>query len=220
MAPRERPLLIGWNRSPYARRVAISMNLLGIGYDQEHVNAWDSFERVQGFNPIAKIPALVTETGEIITESWAILDWLDCRVGPERALMPPPSALRDRVRRIVALAGAITDKSRELRYERHLRPEGLRHQPWVDRWSGQISAALHGLEGEIESPFAAGERLTQADITVFVMVESLLANPPHLLPAGRHPAIERLHARCCEIDAFRRAEREDLTGVTPRAVPP
>ena len=30
----ERPLLVGWNRSAYARRVAISMHVYGIEFDQ------------------------------------------------------------------------------------------------------------------------------------------------------------------------------------------
>ena len=81
-----------------------------IDFDQRAQTAWDHFDDVKQFNPIVKIPTLVIEDGEAIVESAAILDYLDCRVGPERALMPPPSALRDRVRRIVALATAIIDK--------------------------------------------------------------------------------------------------------------
>lgn len=207
MESREKPLLIGWNHSPYARRVAISMNVLGIDFDQDPVNAWDEYLEVRTFNPIAKVPALVTEAGEIITESWAILDWLDCRVGPGRALMPPPP-LRDRVRRITALAGSVIDKGRELRYERQLRPSRLRHADWIARWSEQINSALDALEGWIDAPYAAGDRLTQADITVFVMVDSIRYNHHDLMRPGRYPNLQDLHAQCGALEAFRLAARE------------
>ncbi len=95
---RDKPLLMGWNRSPYTRRVAISMYVYAIEFDQRAQTAWDHYDDVKQFNPIVKIPALVTEEGEMIVESAAILDYLDCRVGPERALMPPPSPLRDRTK--------------------------------------------------------------------------------------------------------------------------
>lgn len=50
---RERPLLVGWNRSPYARRVAISMHICGIEFDQRAQTAWDYFDDIKQFNPKA-----------------------------------------------------------------------------------------------------------------------------------------------------------------------
>ena len=216
---RDKPLLIGWNRSAYTRRVAISMHVYGIEFEQRARTAWDHFDEVRRFNPIAKIPALVTEDGEVIVESAAILDYLDCRVGPERALLPPPSALRDRVRRIVALATAVIDKGRELRYEVHLRPPALRHEPWVERWSGQISSAIEALDGMLGAPFAAGEKLTQADITTGVMVDMYRASHRHLLPPGRYPGLDALANRCHAMSAFQRAHREDISGAPSKAEP-
>ena len=205
---RDKPLLIGWNRSPYARRVAISLNLLEIPFDQEPVNAWDSYDRVLDANPIAKVPTLITEQGEAITESWAILDWLDHRVGPDRALMPPPPD-RTEVRRLTALAGAVIDKGRELRYERHLRPARLQYSAWIARWSEQITSAMHALDAQVDAPFAAGDRITQADVTIFVMVESIRSNHQDLMRPGRFPELVALHRDLAKIDAFAKAARED-----------
>ena len=216
---RDKPLLIGWNRSPYTRRVAISMYVYGIEFDQRAQTAWDHFDDVKQFNPIVKIPALVTEEGEVIVESAAVLDYLDCRVGPERALMPPPSPLRDRTRRIVALATAIIDKGRELRYEVHLRPAELRYEPWVERWSGQLSSAIEALDGMVGTPFAAGERLTQADITTGVMVDMYRNMHRHLLPAGRYSRLDTLAARCHAMSEYQRARLEDVAGAPSKAEP-
>ena len=216
---RDKPLLVGWNRSPYARRVVISMYCYGIEFDQRAQTAWDHYDDVRQFNPIVKIPALVTEEGEVIVESAAILDYLDCRVGPERALMPPPSALRDRARQLVALSTAIIDKGRELRYEVHLRPAELRYQPWVERWSGQLSSAIDALDGMIGEPFVAGERLTQADITTGVMIDMYRSMHPHLMPVGQFPRLDALADRCHAMAGFQRARLEDDRDAPSKAEP-
>lgn len=202
-----RPRLIGWNRSPYVRRVAISLNVLGIEYEQEHVNAWDQYGAVRAHNPIAKVPALIVGDGETITESWAILDWIDEQVGPDSALMGTGQR-RAAVRTLTALAGAITDKSRELRYERNLRPKALRFREWIVRWESQITSALDALEGRIGCRWAVGESLSQADITIFCMAESLIHNHPHLWSPERHPTIAGLHRHLSCLAPFRDAPRD------------
>lgn len=216
---RDKPLLVGWNRSPYTRRVAISMYVYGIEFEQRARTAWDHYDDVRQFNPIVKIPALVTEEGEEIVDSAAILDYLDCRVGPERALMPPPSPLRDRVRRIVALATALIDKGRELRYEVHLRPAELRYPPWIERWSGQLSSAIEALDGMIGTPFAAGERLTQADVTTGVMIDMFRNMHEQLLPEGRYRRLDALAERCHAMAEFQRAGLEDVSAAPSKAEP-
>ena len=216
---RDKPLLMGWNRSPYTRRVAISMYVYAIEFDQRAQTAWDHYDDVKQFNPIVKIPALVTEEGKMIVESAAILDYLDCRVGPERALMPPPSPLRDRTRQIVALATAIIDKGRELRYEVHLRPAELRYEPWIKRWSGLLTSAIEALDAMIGEPYAAGERLTQADITTGVMVDMYRNMHRHLLPAGQYFRLDALAARCHAMPEYRRARLEDVSVAPSKAEP-
>lgn len=201
-----RVTLIGRNRSPYTRRVAITMDIYGIAFEQRQINSWDQYDEVREANPIAKIPCLITEAGEHLVESAAILDYLDCRVGPERALMPPPSPLRDRARHIVALATAIIDKGRELRYETQLRPVELRYDPWIERWSGQLSSALAALDEALREPFAAGEKLTQADVTTGVMYDMFARVHPQLLPEGSFLSLDALAQRCREMPAFQRAK--------------
>jgi len=179
----DRLILVGWYRSPYARRVAITMHHHGLDYEHRSTNAWEGFEDVAAVNPIVKVPVLITETGMAIPDSTAILDYLDCRVGPERALMPPPSPLRDQARITIALAMAVIDKARELI---QLNPD------YAERWRGQISAALQHLDARAGDPHAAGERFTQADVTLGVMYDMVQRMYPDLLPRGRYPTLDRL----------------------------
>jgi glutathione S-transferase len=201
-------ILIGWNRSPYARRVGISMRIYGIPFEQKRITAWNSFDVIKQSNPIVKIPTFITEEGDCLIESAAILDYLDCRVGPERALMPPPSPLRDRVRQVMALSTAIIDKGRELRYEIHLRPQELRYEPWVERWSGQLRSAIQALDERLEEPFAAGEKLTQADVTAGCMYDMMIRMFPDLLPTGTYAALDALGERCHAMPEFQQADFE------------
>lgn len=189
-----RLILVGWYRSPYARRVAIAMQHYGLDYEHRPITAWDGFDDVAEFNPIVKVPVLITEDGMAIPESASILDYLDCRVGPERSLMPPPSPLRDKVRLISATALSVIDKARELRYEVHLRPAELRYEAFVERWSGQIKAAIDALDRQAGSGFAAGDRFTHADVTLGVMYDMVNPMHPELLPTGRFPKLDALQA--------------------------
>lgn len=204
----ETAVLIGWNRSPYTRRVGISMDIYGIPFEQRRITAWESYDEVKKFNPIVKIPTLITEDGQHLIDSSAILDYLDCRVGPEKALMPPPSPLRDRVRKITALSQAIIDKGRELRFEIHLRPPELRYEDWVVRYSGQLTSAIAALNDQLGEPFAAGEKLTQADITCGCMYDMMTRMFPELLSEGQHGALDALGARCHAMPEFQRATLE------------
>jgi glutathione S-transferase len=201
-------ILIGWNRSPYARRVATSLHHYGLDFEQRQINAWDSFDDVAAANPIVKVPALITEDGTAIPESALILDYLDCRVGPGRALMPPPSPARDATRIVVAIALAAIDKTRELRYELHLRPDELRYEPFVERWSGQISSALADLNERAGVEFAAADRFTQADVTLGVMYDTIEHLHPHLLSAGLYPRLDALQARYRDLPEFKATQFE------------
>lgn len=193
--------LIGWNLSPYARRVAISLLHYGLDFEHRKINAWQAYDDVAAHNPIVKIPVLITEEGSAIPESAMILDYLDCRVGPERALMPPPPA-RDMARQVLAIALAAVDKARELRYELHLRPDELRHEPFVERWIGQINSALADLDARVGDEFAAGGSFTQADVTLGVMYDATRYMHPDLLPKGLYPRLDRLQARYHTLPEF------------------
>ena len=81
-------LLIGMFDSPFVRRVAISMQLLDIGYQHADWSVGKDFDRIRQYNPLGRVPTLVLDDGAVLSESAAILDYLDDRVGPTRALLP------------------------------------------------------------------------------------------------------------------------------------
>jgi glutathione S-transferase len=93
-------LLIGVNRSPYTRRVAITLQFYGIAYEQRPLSGFDNRTEVRSYNPLGRIPTLALDDGEVLIDSGAIIDHLAETYGRERALTPPSGADRRAVLRL------------------------------------------------------------------------------------------------------------------------
>lgn len=200
--------LVGQLDSPFVRRVAVSMTLLGFPFERDRSSVMRDFGDVSKINPLGRVPALVLDDGSVLVDSTAILDWLDCEVGPERALMPPPGPARTACWRLVALGHGANEKLVALVYEHLMRTPEQRSAPWMERCRGQVEAALAVLERAAEDarPWLLGERLTQADITVATMLGFLGLVVPATGVARpddrRWPRLARLVARCEAEPAF------------------
>jgi len=163
-------LLIGMFDSPFVRRVAITMKLLDIPFEHGNWSIGRDFDRIREYNPLGRVPTLVTDDGEKLMESAAILDYLDERAGPERALLPRAGRERRQALNLMAMATGAAEKGVLQIYERVFRPEERRHQPWVGRCRTQMSGSLAAIDRYLGergvSQWLVGKRMTQADITV------------------------------------------------------
>ena len=75
--------LIGNYLSPFVRRVGVSLNALGMPFEHQPLRPSEQPDELRKYNPLARIPALVLDDGEVLIESYAILDALDEMAGPE-----------------------------------------------------------------------------------------------------------------------------------------
>lgn len=198
-------ILIGMFDSPFVRRVAVTMNRLGIPYEHRDWSVGRDFDLIRGFNPLGRVPTLVLGDGEALLESSAILDHLDELAGPERALLPPAGASRRAALRLMGMASGAAEKGVQQLYEGAFRPAAKRHQPWVDRCAAQMHGALAELErtaAEHEGGWLVGEHLTQADVTA-ACVHTFLNEA---LGVGRgvpgYPALAALASRCEALPEF------------------
>jgi glutathione S-transferase len=162
--------LIGMLDSPYVRRVAISMKLMGIGFDHQALSVFRTFEQFREVNPVVKAPTLVCDDGTVLMDSTLILDYLEGRVIPEKRLMPAEGAARREALRLHGLALAACEKCVQIVYENQQRPEEKRHAPWLERVTGQANAAFAELERAAEraNPWLQGETLNASDVMVAV----------------------------------------------------
>jgi glutathione S-transferase len=197
-------ILIGQLDSPYVRRVAVSLHLLGLPFERRPLSVFGNADEVRRFNPLGRVPILVLEDGEVLIDSSAILDHLDEVAGPDRALVPADGPRRRRALRLTALATGACDKAVALLYDRRLRPPDKHYAPWSDRLIGQLQGALSVLEKETGTGWYFEEfgRPTQADVTVAAMLGLLRLSLPDQLPKGRFPRLDGLLDRAEALPAF------------------
>src|SRR5947208_16842724 len=86
--------LIGMLDSPYVRRVAISLQLLGLPFEHQPLSVFRTFDAFRAINPVVKAPTLVCDDGTVLMDSTLILDYVEGRVIPEKRLMPPEGQAR------------------------------------------------------------------------------------------------------------------------------
>src|SRR5262245_15359990 len=128
-------ILIGQLDSPYVRRVAVSLVVLGLPFERQLLSVFRHADEMRRFNPLGRVPSLVLDDGTTLVDSAAILDYLDELVGPERALLPRSGAARRDALRVMALATGCCDKAIAMAYE-HRRPRELIDANWIARCRG------------------------------------------------------------------------------------
>ncbi|MEX3955323.1 glutathione S-transferase family protein [Trinickia sp. EG282A] len=198
--------LIGMLDSPYVRRVAISLALLGIEFEHRSVSVFRHFDEFAAVNPVVKAPTLIEDSGPLLIDSSLILDHLDHKVAPEKRLMPQEAAERQRALHLIGFALAAAEKTVQIVYEKELRPADKQHQPWLDRVNLQLAAAYDTLEREVAAGGATewlmGERIMQPDVTVAVVWRFTQFILPGKVDPARYPALARLSGRAEALPAF------------------
>lgn len=140
--------LIGMLDSPYVRRVAISLQLLGLPFEHRSLSVFRTFDQFRAINPVVKAPTLVCDDGTVLMDSTLILDYAEALAAP-KSLLPRGLPQRQAALRTTGLALAACEKSVQLIYERNLRPPEKQHEPWASRVLGQMHAAFGELEKEL-----------------------------------------------------------------------
>ena len=188
--------LIGMLDSPFVRRVAISLDFLGVPFEHEAVSVFSTFEKFRSINPVVKAPSLVCDDGEALMDSSLILEFVEATKTSGDSLWSQSLWEMQHEMRAVGLALAACEKSAQIIYERNLRPASAQYEPWMERVRGQLLAAYAGLEQQVQirqSAFPAPR--SQASITAAIawqFTQSMLAA---IVPAESHPGLVALSVR-------------------------
>jgi glutathione S-transferase len=199
-------LLIGVNRSPYTRRVAITLVAYGVAFEQQALSGFGNRAEVKAKNALGRIPVLVLDSGEVLLDSAAIIDHLDETYGGARALTPAGGAERRAVLKVAALMMGACDKLLQAAYERNHRPPEKVHQPWIDDCVAQAANALAAVDAMAlpDASYLLLGRLTQADVTAFVAER--LAHGLGVDTDARTPRLRALTRRLADEPPFRATE--------------
>jgi len=182
--------LIGMLDSPYVRRVAISLRLLGLPFEHRSISVFRAFDAFAAINPVVKAPSLVCDDGEVLMDSSLILQYVGS-LAPQRRLTPAAPAALVRELRVTGLALAACEKAVQIIYEKNLRPPEKQHEPWLERVRGQLLAACDALEVCMigQTLPATSETITQAGVTTAVAWEFIQSRVAQTVVAGRFPAL-------------------------------
>jgi glutathione S-transferase len=196
--------LIGMLDSPYVRRVAISLQLLGLSFEHRSISVFSTFEQFRQINPVVKAPSLICDDGEVLMDSTLIIEYAEALATGRRSLMPSaPHERRDTLREI-GLALAACEKSIQIVYERNLRPAEKLHEPWIRRVTGQLLAAFQILETDlIARPLAVtSAAINQAGVSVAVAWQFTQQMLPEVVPGANYPALREFSAKAEALPEF------------------
>ena len=136
--------------SPYARKILIAADLLGLSkmLTLEPANTADPNDSLRKQNPLGKIPTLILENGRCLYDSRVIVDYLDQLDGQGR-LIPKEPFRRIESLRLQALGDGVNDAALALRYETTTRPDMLRDAGMIAHQQEKIDRALGSLNFDL-----------------------------------------------------------------------
>lgn len=121
--------------SPFARKVRIAAIELGlidkIEFVPTAVAPGQPNDEYAQINPLKKLPVLIADNGDVILDSYVIVEYLDELAGGGK-LIPASGATRWKVKSDHSLLQGMLDSMLLCRYERMVRPAGLQWQAWSD----------------------------------------------------------------------------------------
>jgi maleylacetoacetate isomerase len=157
-------------RSSAAYRVRIALNLKGLPYEMVsiHLTKDGGQQRTPEFvavNPQKRVPALELSSGEVLTQSLAIIEYLD-DIHPEPPLLPADALERAKVRAIAQMVACDIHPLNNLIALQYLKRQLKHEQPEIDAWYHHwVIDGFTAIEAMIEpGPYACGAHVTLADI--------------------------------------------------------
>jgi maleylpyruvate isomerase len=161
--------LHGYFRSSASYRVRIALNLKGMGADQLSYHLRNGEQRAPAYlalNPQGLVPTLQDGEGAILTQSLAIIEWLD-EIHPEPPLLPKDPLRRAKVRAFAMALACDTHPVQNLKVLARLREHGLTEEQ-VTAWAAGVNreglAACETLIAAEPGPFCFGAAPTMADL--------------------------------------------------------
>ena len=198
-------------RSSATYRVRVALNLKGLSAREHTIDLDAGDQRGAAFlaiNPLGAIPALIVPGQAPLTQSLAILEYLD-ETSPNPPLLPPDPLGRARVRSIAAALAADTHPLIVPRVRRYLTTTGgfddAAWRAWQIQW---FTTGLQALEKRLASEagtgtYCHGDSVTIADIVLASIIAVLRVFKISLADI---PTVDRIMVLCDTHPAFAKAD--------------
>ena len=197
-------------RSSAAFRVRIALNLKGLKYEPLFIHLAKGEHRQPPYaevNPQALLPTLELHDGQRLTQSLAIIEWLEEK-HPTPPLLPKEAIARARVRSLAYLVACEIHPLNNLRVLQHLKRALGQTQEQIDTWYRHwIADGLAKLEAELtlgdSGNFCQGDAPTMADCCLVPQIFNAKRYHSDLAP---YPMTMRIFENCMRLEAFDRAQ--------------
>jgi maleylpyruvate isomerase len=197
-------------RSSTSTRLRAALNLKGLDYEYVAYALRKGENRTAaylGLNPAGLVPALELDDGTVLTQSLAIIEWLD-ETHPNPPFLPTDSAGRARVRSLAYMIACEIHPLNNLRVLNRLGAQfGAEEDAVTDWFSHWVTETFDAIEATLAgSPqtgrFCHGDVPSLADICLYAQVWN---NRRFSIPPENWPTIAKIFGELDGITAFRNA---------------
>ena len=192
--------LISATPSPYARKVRIALAEKGIPFELVTEVPWNNDTCLPLYNPLEKLPVLLTDDGGSVYESSHILDWIE-RKYPQPALVPSDDDGYLEAKRVQVVADCACD-ALVLSFFERARPEPS--AAWLARQMRKVEGGLGDLARTLgDRGFMVRDSFGLGDIATGCVLGYLEVRFPDMLWRERFAVLARFADRMAERASFR-----------------
>jgi maleylacetoacetate isomerase len=194
-------------RSSASWRVRWGLALKGLAHEPIYVDLAGGHHAVlDPVNPMHQVPTLVLDDGTILTESVAILEYLD-EVYPAPPLLPAEPRARAHVRELVQLVNAGIHPLQNTIVRHAISDDDEGQRAWAARWIERGLAAYEAHVARDRHPFSCGEVITMADLYLVPQVRNARR---YAVDVEQFPRIRAIHDACLATPACAASSPESV----------
>jgi maleylacetoacetate isomerase len=203
--------MFGFWRSAASFRVRCALNLKGLPYVEEMIDIDVGEQYAPGYkqaNPQSAVPTVIVDNGPPLTQSLAILEYLD-ETFPQPALLPADALGRARVRSLALLFAADHHPLIVPRIRRYLTDvlmvDDAKRNDWIKHWfrEGLSQAEARLASDPLTGRFCHGDTPTIADLC---LISQVMGARGFKVDVTGMPTVVRIADACLAIDAIARAQ--------------